>query len=93
MSTMLHALLALVLTLGLVVQLQAFRAVLRSRPAACPGPRPGDLVWAALPVAVVLALAARSWMIALDLLPPPVAAFPPPESGDPLLAPPIRPGP
>src|SRR6266542_1793182 len=74
-SVVVHVVLAVVLTLVLACQAGAFAAVLRSRRvlAAQRPPRIRDLVWVAIPVAVVLFLAARSWIVALDLGPPAMA--------------------
>ena len=75
MAVALHVVLALVLTGVLACQARAFALVLRSRRAQPSRFRPQliDLVWIAIPVAVVLFLAARSWMMALDLGLPAVA--------------------
>jgi len=74
-SVVVHVVLAVVLTLVLACQAGTFAAVLRSRRvlAAQRPPRIRDLVWVAIPVAVVLFLAARSWIVALDLGPPAMA--------------------
>lgn len=74
-STVVHVVLALALTLVLACQAGTLAAVLRSRRALA-SERPTritELVWVAIPVAVVLFLAARSWVIALDPSPPAVA--------------------
>jgi heme/copper-type cytochrome/quinol oxidase subunit 2 len=78
-STAVHVALALVLTLVLAGQAGAFTAVLRSRRALASRrpPRRTELVWVVIPVAVVLFLAARSWIIALDLGSPAVATVAP----------------
>ncbi len=70
-----HVVLALVLTGVLACQAWAFASVLRARRllAARRRPRTTDLVWVAIPVAVVLFLAARSWIVALDLGSPAMA--------------------
>jgi len=62
-----HMVLGLVLTGVLVCQVRALAAVVRSRRtlASQRTPRVTDLVWIAIPVAVVLLLAARSWIVAL----------------------------
>jgi hypothetical protein len=74
-STAVHVALGLVLTILLAGQAKAVAAVLRSRRVAAGRrpPRRTELVWIVIPVAVVLGLAARSWIIALDLGSPPVA--------------------
>jgi hypothetical protein len=62
-----HLLLALCLTAFLACQVAAFIGVLRARPEGTRRPRrPSDLVWSTLPILVVLLLAARSWLAALD---------------------------
>lgn len=68
MSETAHVVLALILTLVLVCQVRAFATVLRLRRALATQRqrRITELVWAAIPVAVVLFLAARSWIVALD---------------------------
>ena len=71
-----HLLLAVVLTLFLALQANSLVFVLRSRRAGG-GPRPRratDLVWTAIPVVVVLALAARSWVAVFDVERPAVAS-------------------
>jgi len=70
-----HAGLALVLTGVLVCQARALAAVLRARRVRASA-RPGriiEMVWVAIPVAVVLFLIARSWIVVLDLGPPAMA--------------------
>ena len=71
-----HLLLAVVLTLFLALQANSLVFVLRSRRARVAGSprRPTDLVWAAIPVVVVLALAARSWVAVFDVERPAVAS-------------------
>ena len=78
-----HVVAALVLTALLACQARALAAVLRSRHALAARRRPRitDLVWVAIPVAVVLALTVRSWVVALDLGSPAVAAVGPVELG------------
>lgn len=76
-----HVLLALVLTLVLVCQARALAAVLRRRRVLATQ-RPlqiTELVWVIIPVAVVLFLAARSWIVALDLGLPALAGVTPVE--------------
>jgi heme/copper-type cytochrome/quinol oxidase subunit 2 len=48
-----------------------------------------ELVWVVLPVAVVLLLAARSWIVAFDLGPPAVASVAPVEVSAQPSSPPI----
>jgi hypothetical protein len=74
-STAVHGVLTLALTLLLACQVGALAGVLRSRRALASRRRPQitELVSLALPVAVVLFLTARCWMVALDLGPPLVA--------------------
>jgi hypothetical protein len=89
----LHALLALVLTLTLLLQLRALAGLLRGDAAgAAPGgPRGRGLVWALLPVAAVTALAARSWLRALAIEPGALASVAPLDAwGEP---PPMAPAP
>lgn len=71
-----HLLLAVVLTLFLALQANSLVFVLRSRRArVTPRPRrTTDLVWTAIPVVVVLALAARSWVAVFDVERPAVAS-------------------
>jgi heme/copper-type cytochrome/quinol oxidase subunit 2 len=72
-----HLLLAVVLTLFLALQVNALVFVLRSRRArGAPRPRrrATDLVWTTIPVVVVLALAARSWVAVFDVERPAVAS-------------------
>ena len=68
MSTITHLLLAVVLTLFLAAQARSFVYVMRSR-ARESGPRRRrtDLLWTSIPVIIVLALAARSWVAVFDL--------------------------
>ena len=76
MSTILHLLLALALTLFLAFQAGALVFVLRSRRALLTGRRrrPSELLWTAIPVMLVLFLAARSWVAVFDLGQPAVAS-------------------
>jgi heme/copper-type cytochrome/quinol oxidase subunit 2 len=71
-----HLLLALALTLFLALQANSLLFVLRSRRARLTSRprRATDLVWTAIPVVVVLALAARSWVAVFDVERPAVAA-------------------
>ena len=72
---------ALIVTLVLVWQVRAFAAVLRLRRVlGTQGQRQiTELVWVAIPVAVVFFLAARSWIVALDLGMPGLAGVTPVE--------------
>lgn len=76
MSTIVHLLLALALTLFLAFQAGALVFVLRSRRALLTGRRrrPTELLWTAIPVMLVLFLAARSWVAVFDLGRPAVAS-------------------
>lgn len=73
MSAILHGALALALSLFLGYQARSLALVLRERRLIGAGRRPTDLVWAAIPLLLVLFLAARSWMAVLDLPHPAVA--------------------
>ena len=76
-----HVVLALILTLVLGWQVRAFAAVLHLRRmlATERQRRITELVWVAIPVAVVFFLAARSWIVALDLGLPGLAGVVPVE--------------
>lgn len=76
MSTILHLLLALALSLFLVCQGTALLAVLRLRRAHAAGRRARrtELLWTVIPVLVVLFLAARSWTAVFDIERPAVAS-------------------
>ena len=81
MSTILHLLLALALTLFLVCQGRALLAVVRLRRAHAPDRRTrgrrarhSELLWTIIPVLVVLFLAARSWLAVFDIDRPAVAS-------------------
>jgi heme/copper-type cytochrome/quinol oxidase subunit 2 len=76
-----HAALALILTLILICQTWVFAAVLYSRREHAPQRelQITELVWLAVPVAAVLFLAARSWLVAFDLGPPAMAGVAPVE--------------
>jgi len=76
LSTILHLLLAVILTLFLALQARSLVVVLRHRRAriAAHRSRPTDLFWTAIPVALVLFLAARSWVAVFGLEQPPAAA-------------------
>lgn len=69
MSETVHVVLALILTLMLICQAWVLAAVLGSYRvlATQRQARFTELVWIALPVAVMLVLAARSWIVALDM--------------------------
>ena len=71
-----HLLLAVVLTLFLALQATSLAFVLRLRRARAAGRprRPTDVLWTAIPVVVVLVLAARSWVAVFDVERPAVAA-------------------
>lgn len=76
MSTIVHLLLAVILTLFLAFQARSLVVVLRSRreTAAARSPRWTDLFWTCIPVATVLVLAARSWVAVFDLAQPEIAS-------------------
>ncbi len=68
MSTITHLLLAVVLTLFLAAQARSFVSVMRSRARESGRRRRRtDLLWTSIPVIIVLALAARSWVAVFDL--------------------------
>jgi len=75
-STIVHLLLALVLTLFLALQARSLALVLRYRRArvAPRAPRRMDLFWTCIPVAVVLFLAARSWVAVFGFGEPTIAS-------------------
>jgi heme/copper-type cytochrome/quinol oxidase subunit 2 len=75
-STITHLVLAVVLTLFLAAQVRSFVYVMRSRRAQEPGGRQRrtDLFWTAIPVIIVVALAARSWVAVFDLERPATAS-------------------
>jgi len=74
--TIVHLLLAVVLTVFLAAQASSLVFVLRSRRAvsARSARRYTDLLWTCIPVLLVLFLAARSWMAVVDVHRPAVAA-------------------
>jgi heme/copper-type cytochrome/quinol oxidase subunit 2 len=74
--TIVHLLLALVLTVFLAAQASSLAFVLRSRRAVSPrsARRRTDLLWTCIPVLLVLFLAARSWVAVVDVHRPAVAA-------------------
>ena len=76
MSIIVHLLLAVTLTLFLALQARSLVVVLRYRRAAAPPRRRRrtDLLWTCIPVGVVLALAARSWVAVFGLAQPEPAA-------------------
>ena len=76
MSTMLHLVLAVILTLFLVLQARSLLVVLRYRRAtvAARHRRRTDLLWTCIPVVIVLFLAARSWVAVFGLAQPEIAA-------------------
>ncbi|HSB40533.1 MAG TPA: hypothetical protein VLK28_01785 [Methylomirabilota bacterium] len=76
MSTTVHLLLALTLTVFLAAQASALALVLRSRRVASPraARRRTDLLWTSIPVLLLLFLAARSWVVVVDVQRPAVAA-------------------
>ena len=87
MSTITHLLLAAVLTLFLAAQARSFVYVMRSRARESGRRRRRtDLLWTSIPVIIVLALAARSWVAVFDLGRPATASAvvaPAPDSGAP----------
>lgn len=82
MPTIVHLLLALVLTVFLAAQASALVFVLRSRRAvsAQGARRRTDLLWTCIPVLLVLFLAARSWVAVVDVHRPAVATGTPSQS-------------
>ena len=76
MSTIVHLLLAVILTLFLAFQARSLMVVLRHRRArvTARAPRATDLLWTAIPVALVLFLATRSWMAVFGLEQPTAAS-------------------
>ena len=76
MSTIVHLLLAVVLTLFLAFQAASLVFVVRYRRARVAARPPGrtDLLWTTIPIMVVLFLAARSWVAVFDLERPAVAS-------------------
>lgn len=71
-----HWLLAIILTLFLALQARSLLVVLRHRRAAVTARprRVTDLLWTCIPVLIVLALAARSWVAVVGLAQPEIAA-------------------
>jgi heme/copper-type cytochrome/quinol oxidase subunit 2 len=86
-STITHLLLAVVLTLFLAAQARSFVYVMRSRARESGRRRRRtDLLWTSIPVIIVLALCARSWVAVFDLGRPATASAvvaPAPDSGAP----------
>jgi heme/copper-type cytochrome/quinol oxidase subunit 2 len=86
-STITHLLLAVVLTLFFAAQARSFVYVMRSRARESGRRRRRtDLLWTSIPVIIVLALAARSWVAVFDLGRPATASAvvaPAPDSGAP----------
>ena len=76
MSTITHLLLAIALTLFLAAQARSFIYVMRCRRAVEPGRRRRrtDVLWTSIPVVIVLALCARSWVAVFDLQRPATAS-------------------
>ena len=88
MSIITHLLLAVALTLFLAAQARSFVYVMRCRRAHETGRRRRrtDVLWTSIPVIIVLALAARSWVAVFDLGRPAAAAAvvaPAPDPGAP----------
>ena len=88
MSTITHLLLAVVLTVFLAAQARSFLYVMRCRrdQERRRRRRRTDVLWTAIPVIIVLALAARSWVAVFDLGRPATASAvvsPAPDSGAP----------
>ena len=76
MPTIVHLLLALLLTVFLAAQVKSLAFVIRSRRAVSErgARRRTDLLWSSIPVLLVLFLAARSWVAVVDVQRPAVAA-------------------
>jgi len=83
-STIVHLLLAVVLTLFLAFQARSLAFVLRCRRARVAPRAPGrtDLLWTCIPIAIVLFLAARSWVAVFDIERPAVASIAAPADPD-----------
>jgi heme/copper-type cytochrome/quinol oxidase subunit 2 len=75
-SIITHLLLAVALTLFLAAQARSFVYVMRCRRAHETGRRRRrtDVLWTSIPVIIVLALAARSWVAVFDLQRPAAAS-------------------
>jgi heme/copper-type cytochrome/quinol oxidase subunit 2 len=87
-SIITHLLLAVALTLFLAAQARSFVYVMRCRRAHETGRRRRrtDVLWTSIPVIIVLALAARSWVAVFDLGRPAAASavvVPAPDPGPP----------
>ncbi len=82
MPTIVHLLLALVMTVFLAAQASSLAFVLRSRRQVSgrSARRASDLLWSGIPVLLVLFLAARSWVAVVDVQRPAVAAAVSPPS-------------
>lgn len=76
MSTIVHLLLAVILTMFLALQARSLLVVLRARRAtvAARHRSRADLLWTCIPVVIVLLLAARSWIAVFGLAQPELAA-------------------
>lgn len=76
MSTIVHLLLAVVLTLFLAFQAASLVFVMRYRRARLAARPPGrtDLLWTTIPIMIVLFLAARSWVAVFDIERPAAAS-------------------
>ena len=76
MSIITHLLLAVALTLFFAAQARSFVYVMRCRRAHETGRRRPrtDVLWTSIPVIIVLALAARSWVAVFDLERPAAAS-------------------
>jgi hypothetical protein len=76
LSTIVHLLLAVVLTLFVALQATSLAFVLRCRRAGAASRPPGrtDLLWSSIPIVVVLFLAARSWLAVLEFEQPVLAS-------------------
>ena len=88
MSIITHLLLAVALTLFSAAQARSFVYVMRCRRAhdTGRGRRRSDVLWTFIPVIIVLALAARSWVAVFDLGRPAAASAvtaPAPDPGVP----------
>jgi heme/copper-type cytochrome/quinol oxidase subunit 2 len=75
-STIVHLLLAVILTLFLALQARCLLVVLRQRRAtvARGARRRSDLLWTSIPVFIVFFLAVRSWVAVFGLVQPEVAS-------------------
>ena len=74
MSAIVHPLLAIVLTLFLALQARSVLVVVRHRREATRTRGRADLLWTCIPVAIVLFLAARSWVAVFGFAQPAPAA-------------------